>query len=313
MSTLLLTHRACLLHDPGDYHPECPDRLRAVLKALDQEEFADLIRDQAPEATLEQLCRVHPRNYVEAILGIRPPAGETVPLDGDTIMSQGSAEAALRAAGAAVAAVDAVMQSEGGGGTCHAFCATRPPGHHAEPGRPMGFCLFANAAIAARHAIAAHGVARVAILDFDVHHGNGSQACVEREPAILYASSHQWPLYPGTGDARERGVGNVFNALLPPGADGAAFRAAWAEQLLPAVDRFAPGLLVISAGFDAHARDPLAQLRVREADFAWLTAEICALAERHAGGRVVSLLEGGYDLDALAHSTAAHVRALMRS
>jgi acetoin utilization deacetylase AcuC-like enzyme len=309
MSTLLLTHRACLLHEPGEEHPECPDRLRAVLKALDQEDFAGLIRDEAPEATVEQLCRVHPRNYVDAILGIRPAAGETVPLDGDTIMSHGSAEAALRAAGAAVAATDAVMRGE----VRRAFCATRPPGHHAEPSRPMGFCFFANAVVAAQHAIAAHGVARVAIVDFDVHHGNGSQACVERDPAILYASSHQWPCYPGTGEAREKGVGNIFNAPLSPGADGPAFRAAWADTLLPAVDAFAPDLLVISAGFDAHARDPLAQLRVREADFAWLTAELCAIAERHGKGRVVSLLEGGYDLEALAHSTAAHVRVLMRA
>lgn len=309
MSVLLLSHRACLGHDPGDFHPECPDRLRAVMQALDQEEFAELIRDQAPEATIEQLCRVHPRNYVEAILAIRPGLGESVPLDGDTIMSHGSAEAALRAAGAAVAAVDAVCKGE----TRRAFCAIRPPGHHAEPSRPMGFCLFSNAVVAARHAQAAHGVERVAIADFDVHHGNGTQACVEADASILYASSHQWPLYPGTGDARERGVGNVFNAPLPPGADGEAFRAAWRDRLLPAIDAFAPGLVVVSAGFDAHARDPLAQLRVREPDFAWLTAELCGIAERHCGGRVVSLLEGGYDLEALAHSVAAHVRALMRS
>ena len=177
----------------------------------------------------------------------------------------------------------------------------------------MGFCFFANAVVAARHAIAEHGAARVAIIDFDVHHGNGSQACVENDPAILYASSHQWPLYPGTGDVRERGVGNVFNATLPPGADGAAFRAVWADTLLPQLDAFAPELLIISAGFDAHARDPLAQLRVREADFAWLTGELCRIAERHCHGRVVSMLEGGYDLDALAHSTAAHVRVLMRA
>ena len=309
MSTLLLTHRACLAHDPGDFHPECPDRLRAVLKALDQEAFSELIRDQAPEATLEQLCRVHPRNYVEAILSVRPGPGESVPLDADTAMSQGSAEAALRAAGAAVAAVDAVMRGE----VRRAFCAVRPPGHHAEPSRPMGFCLFSNAVVAARHAQAAHGVERVAILDFDVHHGNGSQACVERDASILYASTHQSPLYPGTGDATERGVGNVFNVPLPPGTDGTTFREAWENALLPATDRFAPGLVVISAGFDAHARDPLAQLRLREADFAWLTEALCMLAERHCGGRVVSILEGGYDLEALAHSTAAHVLALMRS
>jgi len=309
VSVLLLTHRACLNHDPGPYHPECPDRLRAILRALEAKEFADLIRDQAPEAAVEQLCRVHPRNYVDAILAIRPEPDDHVALDGDTLMNWGSADAALRAAGAAVHAVDAVMRGE----VRRAFCATRPPGHHAEPARPMGFCLFANAAIAARHAQAAHGAGRVAIADFDVHHGNGTQACVETDPSLFYASSHQWPLYPGTGDASERGVGNVRNAPLPPGSDGEAFRAAWRDRLLPALDAFAPGLVVVSAGFDAHARDPLAQLRVREADFGWLTAELCRLAERHCGGRVVSVLEGGYDLDALASSAATHVRALMHA
>ena len=306
---LLLTHRACLNHDPGPHHPECPDRLRAVLKALDAEEFAELIRDEAPRATVEQLSRVHPENYVTAILGIRPEPDETVPLDGDTIMSWGSAEAALRSAGAAIAATDAVMKGE----FRHAFCAVRPPGHHAEPNRPMGFCLFANAAVAARHAQAEHGAQKVAVVDFDVHHGNGTQACFEADPSLFYASSHQWPLYPGTGAAEERGAGNIFNGVLPPGADGAAFRQVWSTLLLPELDRFAPDLIVISAGFDAHARDPLAQLRLREPDFAWLTAELCALADKHCGGRVVSLLEGGYDLEALASSTAAHVRVLMRS
>lgn len=309
MSLLLLTHRACLGHDPGPYHPECPDRLRAVLAALEAEEFSDLIRGEAPRATEDQLTRVHPKAYVEAILGIRPEPDERVPLDGDTMMSHGSAEAALRAAGAAVAAVDAVMTGE----VRRAFCAVRPPGHHCEPARPMGFCLFSNAAIAARHAQAAHGVARVAVVDFDVHHGNGTQACFETEPSLLYVSSHQWPLYPGTGAVTETGVGNIVNGTLPPGADGAAFRALWEQALLPAVDSFAPGLLIISAGFDAHAADPLAQLRVREPDFAWLTAELCALSERRAGGRVVSLLEGGYDLAALGASAAAHVRSLRDS
>jgi acetoin utilization deacetylase AcuC-like enzyme len=293
----------------GPHHPECPDRLRAVLRALDREEFSDLIRDEAPVATVEQLSRVHPQRYVEAILAIRPEPDDMVALDADTSMNWGSAEAALRSAGAAVAGVDAVCRGE----VRRVFCAVRPPGHHAEPARPMGFCFFANAAVAARHAQAAHGLTRIAVVDFDVHHGNGTQACVEEDPTIFFASSHQSPCYPGTGATEERGAGNVFNATLPPGADGAAFRAAWAEQLLPALDTFAPQLVLISAGFDAHARDPLAQLRVREADFAWLTTEICQLAERHCGGKVVSLLEGGYDLDALASSAAAHVRALMRS
>jgi acetoin utilization deacetylase AcuC-like enzyme len=309
MGVLLFTHLACLRHDPGLGHPECPDRLRAVLRALDAGEFTDLIRAEAPLATVEQLLRVHPPGYVEAILGIRPEGEEIVALDADTLMSAGSAEAALRAAGAAVAAVDAVCEGE----VRRVFCATRPPGHHAEPNKPMGFCLFANAAVAARHAQAVHGLSRVAVVDFDVHHGNGTQACFEAEASLFYASSHQWPLYPGTGDSHETGVGNIHNALLPPGADGAAFRAAWRDQLLPALEAFVPELIVVSAGFDAHAADPLAQLRVREADFAWLTGELCAIADRYAQGRLVSLLEGGYDLDALALSTAAHVRALMRA
>ncbi|MBR0651245.1 histone deacetylase family protein [Roseomonas terrae] len=309
MSVLLLTHRACLHHDPGPHHPECADRLRSVLKALDAGEFTDLIRGEAPLATTEQLSRVHPENYVSAILAIRPEPDEHVALDGDTVMSWGSAEAALRAAGAAVAAVDAVMTGE----VLRAFCATRPPGHHCEPARPMGFCLFSNAVVAARHAQAAHGAARVAIVDFDVHHGNGSQACVETDGSIFYASSHQWPLYPGTGDVNEHGVGNILNVTLPPGSDGEAFRTAWTDRIIPAVEAFAPELLVISAGFDAHAADPLAQLRVREPDFAAVTEALCVLADRCCGGRIVSLLEGGYDLEALGRSAATHVRTLMRA
>ena len=310
MTTLLLTHPACLEHDAGDYHPECPDRLRAVLRALDAEEFAGLRRAEAPLATPEQLALAHPAGYVSGILGIRPVRGEHVQIDGDTAMNHATAEAAQRAAGAAVAAVDAVC----GGEAKRAFCATRPPGHHAEPSRPMGFCFFANAVVAARHAQRAHGVGRVAILDFDVHHGNGTQACMEDDPTLFYASSHQWPLYPGTGHPKERGVaGNVCNAILPPGASGAAFRACWETMLLPAVRATAPDLIVVSAGFDAHAADPLAQANADEADYAWLTESICDAADRHCGGRVVSLLEGGYDLDALASSAATHVRVLMRN
>jgi acetoin utilization deacetylase AcuC-like enzyme len=307
MSLLLLTHRACLGHSNGEGHPESPDRLRAVLAALEAEDFAGLIRDEAPQATEAQLARVHPPAYVSALLAIRPGPGEPLMLDGDTGMSEGSAEAALRAAGAGIAAVDAVCS----GDVTRAFCAVRPPGHHAEPRRPMGFCLFSNVAVAARHAQAAHGVARVAVVDFDVHHGNGTQAAFEADASLFLASSHQSPCYPGTGDDSETGVGNIFNATLPPGADGAAFRAVWAERLLPELEAFAPGLIIVSAGFDAHARDPLAQLRVREADYDWLTRQICGIADRHCAGRVVSMLEGGYDLEALAASTAVHVRALM--
>lgn len=307
MSVLILTHTACVAHDPGPHHPECPDRWRSVTRALEDEAFSTLPRAEAPQATREQILRVHPEAYLNAILESAPAQGDRVALDADTILSHGSIEAALRSAGAAVAAVDAVCA----GPIRHAFCATRPPGHHAEPARPMGFCLFANAAIAARHAQAVHGLKRIAVADFDVHHGNGTQACFEADASLMLASSHQWPLYPGTGAPHETGVGNIFNATLPPGADGAAFRAVWQRELLPALDAFAPELLIISAGFDAHAADPLAQLRVLEADFAWITAELCALAARHAEGRVVSVLEGGYDLAALGSSVAAHVRALM--
>lgn len=309
MTVLYLTHRDCALHDMGEGHPESPDRLRAIWQALDREEFGELIRDQPDEATREQLERAHPADYVEAILRIRPAEGEMVPLDGDTLMNAHSARAALLAAGAAVQAVDEVCTGQ----VRRAFCATRPPGHHAEHRRPMGFCLFANAVIAARHAQAAHGVARVAVCDFDVHHGNGTQDVVGGDPSILFVSSHQMPLYPGTGAAEETGCGNVVNAPLRPGSGGEAFRAAWAGTLIPAIRAFAPGLIVISAGFDAHARDPLAQLRLTEADFAWVTEALCAVAQENCDGRVVSLLEGGYDLHALAASTAAHLRALLHA
>ena len=310
MSTTLITHPACLEHDTGPYHPETSERLRAVLDVLEAEAFADLIREEAPEATVEQLSRVHPVNYVEAILAIRPEFGESVQLDGDTLMSPGSAEAALRAAGAAVKGVDAVME----GWARAAFAAVRPPGHHAEPQRPMGFCLFNNAAVAALHARARWGVQRVAVVDFDVHHGNGTQAMFADDADLFYASSHQSPCYPGTGDIWETGVANnIVNAPLRPRDDSAAFRAAWGERILPALDAFAPGLLIISAGFDAHKADPLAQLRLETQDFRWITDELVALADRHCGGRVVSVLEGGYDLDALAASAAVHVRGLMRA
>ncbi len=309
MTTALITHPACLEHDTGPYHPETSERLRAVLAALETEEFSDLLREEAPRATVDQLARVHPRDYVEAILAIHPDLGEPVQLDGDTVMSTGSAEAATRAAGAAIKAVDAVME----GWARAAFAAVRPPGHHAERSRPMGFCLFNNAAVAALHARARWGIDRVAVVDFDVHHGNGTQAIFQADPGLFYASSHQSPCYPGTGDPSERGVaGNIINAPLRARDGGPAFRAAWSETILPLLDAFAPGLLIVSAGFDAHIADPLAQLRLETADYAWITEQLIAIADTHCGGRIVSVLEGGYDLDALAASVAVHVRTLMR-
>ncbi len=293
----------------GPHHPECPNRLHAVLDVLEAEEFALLLRETAPEATVEQLTRVHPPKYVEALLAIRPALGEQVALDGDTSMGEGSAEAALRAAGAGIHAVDAVME----GRVRSAFAAVRPPGHHAEPNRPMGFCLFSNAAVAALHARVHWGLKRVAVVDFDVHHGNGTQAMFESDPGLFYASSHQSPCYPGTGQVWEQGVANnIVNVPLKPGDGSVAFRAAWERTILPALTAFAPELLIISAGFDAHRDDPLAQLRVETADFAWLTDRLVALADTHCGGRVVSMLEGGYDLNALAASARVHVRSLMR-
>ena len=305
----LFTHQACLAHDTGPYHPECPDRLRAVLQALEHPDFTPLLREQCPEATRTQLCLAHPEAQVDSLLAMHPPAGEHIAIDPDTVVSAGTMAAARRAAGGAIAGVDAVME----GWASAAFIAARPPGHHAEQDRAMGFCFFNTAAIAARHARAQWGLGRVAVVDFDVHHGNGTQDIFSADPFVFYGSSHQHPCYPGTGSPREHGVAhNIVNAQLPPGAGSDRFRAAWSERIIPALDAWAPELLVISAGFDAHRDDPLAELRVDTEDFAWLTDELLAVADRHAKGRVVSVLEGGYDLRALAVSTAAHVRRLMR-
>jgi acetoin utilization deacetylase AcuC-like enzyme len=302
----LYTHAVCLQHDPGPGHAESPARLRAVLKALDQDRFAVIDRVEAPRATREQLLRVHTADHVDRILSITP-VDETVRLDEDTLMSPASAEAGLRAAGALVAAVDAVMK----GSANRAFCAVRPPGHHATADTAMGFCLFNNVAVAAAHALAAHGLKRVAIADFDVHHGNGTQDIFQREPRVLFLSSHQSPLYPGTGSAEEKGVGNVINAPLSPGDGSYEFRELWDGVLLPRLHAFKPQLLLISAGFDAHRNDPLADIRLQTEDYAWITERLVDVARSHAEGRVVSTLEGGYDLAALAASTSAHVAALL--
>ncbi len=307
MATLFYTHPACLKHDPGPHHPERAERLRAILAALEGEAYAALGRREAPRADKAQLTRVHPERYVKWVLAQIPREG-WAGLDADTIVSSDSGEAALRAAGAVCAAVDAVLAGE----ARNAFCAVRPPGHHAEPEQAMGFCLFNNIAVGAEHARAAHGVKRIAVVDFDVHHGNGTQAVFERDADLFYASTHQFPLYPGTGQSHERGTaGNVVNAPLPPFAGSTEFRAAMERLVLPALDAFKPEFVLISAGFDAHTRDPLASLNLVEDDYAWVTRQLCAVAARHAKGRVVSALEGGYDLKALAASAAAHVDALM--
>lgn len=309
MPVALFTHLACLDHDTGPGHPERPDRLRAVLRALEHPDFVPLLREMAPEATREQLLRAHPAEYVDAILAIHPAEDELVQLDADTLMSTGTVEAVLRCAGGAAAAVDAVMEGWAGS----AFVATRPPGHHAERSRAMGFCFFDSVAVAALHARARWGLRRIAIVDFDVHHGNGTQDIFERDPDTLFVSSHQSPCYPGTGRASERGVGNILNLPLPPGAGGVEFRRAWEREGLPAVEEFAPELLIVSAGFDAHRADPLAELRLDTEDFGWITDRLMAVADAHCEGRLVSVLEGGYDLAALAASAALHVRRLMRA
>ncbi|MBN8920707.1 MAG: histone deacetylase family protein [Rhizobiales bacterium] len=308
MTTLLISHPACLEHRTPAGHPERPDRLRAVEAALEDERFQPLVREQARRAELAEIARCHPAEYVEAIEDATPAEG-LVALDSDTVLSPGSYEAALRAAGGAVQAVDAVMA----GRAANAFVATRPPGHHAEKQTPMGFCFFNNAAIAARHAQAAHSVGRVAIMDFDVHHVNGTQDIFWSDARVLYASTHQMPLYPGSGAATDRGERNtIVNAPLRAGDGGAEFRAAMEGTVLPRLRDFAPDFVIVSAGFDAHMRDPLANLNFVEADFAWATQKLMEVADQHAGGRLVSVLEGGYDLVGLANSVAAHVQALMR-
>ncbi|MEM6637030.1 MAG: histone deacetylase family protein [Pseudomonadota bacterium] len=305
MSTALITHDAAHSHVTPPGHPEQVARLQYILRALDAPEFSALDRHAAPYVADDDLLRVHPADYVQMIRDVAPTEG-WVAVDSDTFMSPGSLDAALRAAGANTLAVDLVCGNRAG----NAFVAMRPPGHHAETAKAMGFCLFGNVAVAAKYALEHHGLRRVAILDFDVHHGNGTQDLVEEDARIFFASSHQMPLYPGTGAAHETGAHrNVMNVPLPPGTSGAQFRSVWEKAILPAVERFAPDLTLVSAGFDAHRADPLAQLELDAEDFAWVTRAICDVAT----GGVVSTLEGGYDLDALAASAAAHVSALMEA
>ena len=301
---LAYSHPACLQHDTGPDHPEQPARLQVVLDALRQA-WPDQAWLEAPAARRGDLLRVHAPSLVDEVLA---PVSEGLHrLDPDTVVCPASGQAALHAAGAGVAAVDAVMAGQ----DLTAFCAVRPPGHHATADAAMGFCLFNNIAVAAAHARDRHGLERIAIVDFDVHHGNGTQAIFQNDARVTYCSTHQSGLFPHSGNMRERGVGNVRNVLLPPGCDSFRFRNVWADELLPQLEAFGPQLLFISAGFDGHRNDPQADLMLETEDFGWLTRELARLAQRHAGGRVVSMLEGGYDLQALRECSVAHVRALL--
>jgi acetoin utilization deacetylase AcuC-like enzyme len=308
MPTLLVTHPACLNHVTPLGHPERPDRLRAINAVLAEPAFSALTRAQAPAAPLETIALCHPMDYIEAIRETTPQQGMTR-IDADTTLSPGSFEAAIRAAGGALHAVDEVVARR----VDNAFVAVRPPGHHTETARAMGFCLFNSAAIAARYAQKHHGLSRAAVVDFDVHHGNGSQDIFWSDASVMYCSTHEMPLYPGTGARDERGEhDNIVNAPLRSGDGGDKFREAFEGTILPRLRAFGPDIIIISAGFDAHMRDPLASLNLLEPDFAWATQKIMEVADASALGRVVSVLEGGYDLQGLSQSTAAHVTALMR-
>lgn len=308
MSTLIYTHSACLNHQPGPGHPEAPARLVAVLEALKAPAFADATWRDAPMGTTEQVRLIHTASYVDQVQALLPDSGYEVLDGGDTVISPGSWEAVMRCVGAACAGVDAVV----GGEAANVFCATRPCGHHAESSSAMGFCIFNQAAIAAVHAQREHGLQRVAVVDFDVHHGNGTQNSFYRNPDLFYGSCHQAPFYPGTGARHEGGVsGNIVNVPLARGCDSETFRSRMSAELLPALRKFAPDLLIISAGFDAHHLDPLGGLNFTDEDYHWITRELMAIADESAQGRVVSVLEGGYSLEGLASGSAAHVLALM--
>jgi acetoin utilization deacetylase AcuC-like enzyme len=307
MTTLLISHPACLEHTNPPGHPERPDRLRAIEQVLGHERFQFLSRDLAPRASFETIALCHSEHEIAEIRHRAPKEG-FVHIDADTSMSPGSLEAMLRSAGGALAATDAVMT----GAAHNAFVATRPPGHHAESLRPMGFCFFNNVAIAARYAQRKYGIGRAAVIDFDVHHGNGTQEIFWADPTVLYCSTHEMPLYPGTGAISERGERDtIVNAPLRAGDGGPQFREAFEATILPRLKSFAPDLVMISAGFDAHYRDPLANLNLKAEDYRWVTQKLMDLADGTAKGRVVSVLEGGYDLQGLAESVDAHVTALM--
>ncbi len=312
MSTLLITHPIFVEHDTGDGHPERPDRMRAVDQALSHEIFNDLKREQAPlrDDVEEQIALAHPTAYIDWVKSARPsPGEEPARLDPDTVLSATSWEPALRAVGAGLMAVDRVFDAKSG--IKNVFAQVRPCGHHAERERAMGFCIFSNIAIAGLYARKAYGAERIAVVDFDVHHGNGTQDVFWSDKDLYFASTHQMPLYPGTGAVRETGVGNIFNAPLRPGDGGEPFKEAFESRILPSLRNFSPDLVLISAGFDAHKDDPLANLQLTEPDFGWATAKIAEVADKHANGRLVSMLEGGYNLAALARSAALHVKVLM--
>jgi acetoin utilization deacetylase AcuC-like enzyme len=313
-TTLLLTHPSFVGHDTGVGHPERADRMRAVDKALSHDMFAGLTRSEAPlRADAEEaILLAHPPQHLAKIKAAREQAHEgPLYVDGDTVMSEGSWEAVMRAVGAGLEAVDKVMDPNSG--IKNAFCQVRPPGHHAEAERAMGFCFFNSIAVAAHYARKKHGAERVAVIDFDVHHGNGTQDIFWSDKDMLYASTHQMPLYPGSGALGETGVGNIWNAPMRAGDTGDKFKEAVQSRILPALHNFAPDLVLISAGFDAHKDDPLANMKLVEADFLWVTEELAKVAGRHCNGRLVSMLEGGYDLTALARSAAVHVKALMNA
>jgi acetoin utilization deacetylase AcuC-like enzyme len=310
MSTLVYTHAACFKHEPGPSHPESPARLKAVLEVLEAPAFKDLEWREAPMGTRMQAMLVHDQDFVDNIADVAPTSGRVALDGGDTVMSPGSWDAVMRCIGAACAGVDAVMAGEAD----NVFCATRPCGHHAEPDRAMGFCIFNQAAIAAVHALQAHGLERVAVVDFDVHHGNGTQAAFYARPELFYASSHQSPLYPGTGDRNEHGVANnIVNVPLPPGCGSDLFRERITADMLPALRAFKPDFIIISAGFDAHRLDPLAGMNLEDDDFGWVTEQLMTVADEVCAGRIVSILEGGYSGEGLAGGTSAHVKALMRA